>query len=305
MIYDLAILGAGPAGLSAAVYAARKLLKICIISKDVGGQILLTSDIENYLGFELISAPELVRKFEEQLNQFQFDQFLGENAQKLGKNGGNFLVTTAAARQIEARSILIASGKRSRAMGVRGEKEFAARGISYCSTCDAPFFKDLPVAVVGGGNSAFEAAIDLLKLCPQVYMINIMDDWQGDEIYRQQVLKDPKLVPMLKSKVVEVRGDDRVQSVLVDTPEGQKELRVRGVFVEIGLVPNSEFARGLVEMNQRGEIVVDCSCQTSVPGVFAAGDVTTVTEKQIIVAAGEGAKAALTAYRWLITNKKI
>ena len=305
MLYDLAILGAGPAGLSAAIYAARKLLKICVVSHDVGGQILLTSDIENYLGFELISAPELVRKFQEQVNIFGFEQFLGEKVSKLEKFNDHFLVTASQAVKIESKSLLIASGKRSRLMNVPGEREFAAKGISYCSTCDAPFFKDLPVAVIGGGNSAFEAVIDLLKICPQVYMINITPSWQGDEIYQQQALKNPKLVPMLNTGVKEVRGGDRVQSIVVKTPEGEQELKVRGVFVEIGLAPNSEFAKGFVEMNKYGEIIIDCDCRTNVPGVFAAGDVTTVTEKQIVVAAGEGAKAALAAYRWLIMNRKL
>jgi alkyl hydroperoxide reductase subunit F len=305
LLYDLAILGAGPAGLSAAIYAARKLLKICVVSHDVGGQILLTSDIENYLGFELISAPELVRKFQEQVNIFGFEQFLGEKVSKLEKFNDHFLVTASQAVKIESKSLLIASGKRSRLMNVPGEREFAAKGISYCSTCDAPFFKDLPVAVIGGGNSAFEAVIDLLKICPQVYMINITPSWQGDEIYQQQALKNPKLVPMLNTGVKEVRGGDRVQSIVVKTPEGEQELKVRGVFVEIGLAPNSEFAKGFVEMNKYGEIIIDCDCRTNVPGVFAAGDVTTVTEKQIVVAAGEGAKAALAAYRWLIMNRKL
>jgi len=305
MSYDLAILGAGPAGLSAAVYAVRKLLKICLVSTDVGGQILLTSDVANYLGFELVSAPELVRKFQEQVNQFQFEQFLGQGAQKLEAEDDHFLVTTTLGKALSAKSALVCTGKRSRRLNVPGEERFRARGISYCSTCDAPFYKDQPVAVVGGGNSAFEAALDLLKICPRVYLINLSSGWQGDEIYQRKVLQDPKLAPLLGSAVKEIRGDDRVQSVVVKTPEGERELEVRGVFVEIGLLPNSEFARGVLEMNQTGEIIIDCNCNTSVPGVFAAGDVTTVTEKQIVIAAGEGAKAALTAYRWLINNGKI
>jgi len=304
-MFDLAILGGGPAGLSAAIYALRKLLKTCIVSKDLGGQILLTSEVENYLGFELISASELVQKFESQVNKFEIEQYLGEGTQKLSSRNGNFLIQTDQGTEIEAKAVLIATGKRSRQLNVPGEKEFAGRGISYCSTCDGPFFKDLPVAVIGGGNSAFEAAIDLLKLCPRVYLLNIMPEWQADEIYQRKILKDPKLVPMLKSRVKEIKGDDRVRSIIVETPEGEKQIEARGVFVEIGLAPNSEFAKGFLAMNPAGEIIVDCQCRTSVEGVFAAGDVTTVPEKQIIIAAGEGAKAALTAYRWLIVNKKI
>ena len=305
MIYDLAILGAGPAGLSASVYASRKLLKICLLSEDLGGQINLTSEIDNYLGFEMISAPELVRKFEEQVNAFPFDQFLGEKAAKIEKKGDLFLTTSSSGRQIESKSLLIVTGKRSRQLGVPGEQEFAARGVSYCTTCDGPFFKELPVAVIGGGNSALEAALDMLKICPKVYLVNVMPTWQGDEAYREQVLKNPGLVPMLKSTVKEIRGDDKVRSVVVATPEGERELQVRAVFVEVGLNPNSEFAKNFLEMNRFGEIVIDCNCRTSVPGVFAAGDVTTVPDKQIVVAAGEGAKGALGAYRWLLENRKL
>jgi alkyl hydroperoxide reductase subunit AhpF len=253
----------------------------------------------------MISAPELARKFEEQVNAFPFDQFLGEKAAKVEKKGDLFLTTSSSGRQIESKSLLIVTGKRSRQLGVPGEKEYAARGVSYCTTCDGPFFKDLPVAVIGGGNSALEAALDMLKICPKVYLVNVMPAWQGDEAYREQVLKNPRLVPMLKSTVKEIRGDDKVRSVVVSTPEGERELQVRAVFVEIGLNPNSEFAQSFVEMNRYGEIIIDCNCRTNVPGVFAAGDVTTVPEKQIVVAAGEGAKAALGAYRWLLENRKL
>jgi NADH-dependent peroxiredoxin subunit F len=304
LLYDLAVLGAGPAGLSAAIYASRKLLKICVVSKDIGGQILLTSNVENYLGFELITAPELVQKFEDQVNQFNFDQFLGEKTQKLERKGETYIITTDQGNVLEAKSVVIATGKRSRQLGAKGEREFSGKGVSYCSTCDGPFFKDLPVAVVGGGNSAFEAALDMLKLCPAVYLINISPTWQGDEIYQSQVLTSPKLTALPESSIKEIRGDEKVRSILVQTPAGENEIKVGAVFVEVGLTPNSDFVKGFLEMNRAGEIVVDCACKTSMPGVFAAGDVTTVVEKQIIVAAGEGAKAALGAYRWLLINQK-
>jgi len=304
-IYDLMILGAGPAGLSAGVYSARKLLKTCIIAKEIGGQVLLTSGVENYMGFEFISGPDLIQKFEDQLNQFPIEQILGERVEKLTRRGEEFLVITEQGKEILAKSVVVATGKRSRELGVSGEKEFAGRGVSYCATCDGPFFKNMPVAVIGGGNSAFETAMDMLKLCPVVYLVNIMDSWQADEILQKRVLADPKLKPMLKSRVKEVRGDDKVRALVIETPLGDKELELRGVFVEIGLIPNSEFAKGFLELNSQGEIIVDCHCRTSVAGVFGAGDVTTVPEKQIIISAGEGAKSALSAYRWLIENQKI
>lgn len=304
-MFDLAILGGGPAGLSAAIYAVRKLLNTCVVSLDIGGQILLTGEVENYLGFELISAPDLVQKFQDQVNQFHLEQFLGEKVVKLESRDGRFLVATDQGRELEAKSVLVATGKRSRRLGVTGEPEFSGRGVSYCSTCDAPFFKGNPVAVVGGGNSAFEAAVDNLKMAPTVYLVNTLDHWQSDEVLQKLVLPDPKLVPLLRSKVKEIRGGQKVSSIVVDTPAGEKQFPVGAVFVEIGLIPNSEFTRGLLTLNPAGEIMIDCECQTNVPGVFAAGDVTTVTEKQIIVAAGEGAKAGLGAYRWLITNGKL
>ena len=304
-IYDLMILGGGAAGLSAGVYSARKLLKTCIIAKEIGGQVLLTSGVENYMGFEFISGPELIQKFEDQLNQFPIEQILGERVERLTRQGEKFLAITEQGKEVLAKSVVVATGKRSRELGATGEKGFAGRGVSYCATCDGPFFKDMPVAVIGGGNSAFETAMDMLKLCPVVYLVNIMDKWQADEILQERVLSDPKLKPMLKSKVKEIKGDDKVRSMVVETKQGDKELEVKGVFVEVGMIPNSEFAKGFLELNSQGEIIVDCHCRTSVAGVFGAGDVTTVPEKQIIISAGEGAKAVLSAYRWLIANQKI
>jgi len=304
-MYDLAILGGGPAGLAAAIYASRKQINICLVSGDLGGQILLTGEVANYLGFELISAADLVQKFESQIVQSNLEQFLGEQARLLRKKDDQFLIQTDAGRQIEAQAVLAATGKRSRRLGVPGEKEFAGRGVSYCSTCDAPFFQGAPVAVVGGGNSAFEAAIDNLTLSPRIYLLNLADQWQADEVYQNQVLKQAKLTAMLKSRIKEIRGDSKVRSILVETPAGEQTLEAAAVFVEIGLIPNTEFLRGTLELTPGGEIVVDCACRTSVPGIFAAGDATTVPEKQIIIAAGEGAKAALTAYRWLIAHGKI
>lgn len=301
-VYELIILGAGPAGMTAAVYSARKRLDTLLISHNVGGQVILTSDIENYMGYQYITGPELINKFQEQVRQFPIAIDIWEEASKLIVEEGIFAINTSGGKKFRGRAVIIITGKRSRPLNVPGEKEFVGRGLSYCATCDAPLFGGMEVAVIGGGNSALTAVNDLLKIARKIYLINIFDSLQGDPVLIEKAKASDKVEFFLGYEVKEIRGENRVEGIVIHAKETgeEKNLKVNGVFIEIGLIPNTEFVRDVVELNQAGEIVVDCGCKTSVSGIFAAGDVTTVPEKQIIVAAGEGAKAALSAYRYLL-----
>jgi alkyl hydroperoxide reductase subunit F len=315
-LYDLIIIGGGPAGMTAAVYAARKRLVTLLVTSNLGGQTLLTSEIENYMGYQYITGKELADKFQEQVRQFPIALDLGDRVKRLTVEDQPpspahaeriFLATTENGKRFRGRSVIIASGKRSRTLNVPGEERLTGRGVSYCATCDAPLFAGKDVAVIGGGNSAFTAVADLISIAGKIYVVNYAYDWQADQVLLERAERSDKVSSFLGHQVVEIQGQDRVEGVVIQPREGgdTKELAVQGVFVEIGLFPNSEFAQGLVQLNSVGEVMVDDQGQTNVPGVFAAGDVTTVPEKQIIVAAGEGAKAALNAYKYLLLEARV
>ncbi len=302
--YDLLILGGGPAAMSTAVYAARKLIKLAIITKDFGGQVRETSAVENWLGFQSINAKDLVDMFQEHVKGFDIPVSIGPATVEVKRDVDFFKVRTDDGRIYSGRTLILATGKRHRLLNVPGEKELVGRGVAYCATCDAPFFKGKKVVVVGGGNSAFTTARDLLKVEAGVTLVNFNKGWRADETLKQRVRQTDKVSLLDYHQVVRIEGKDRVTAVVVRNREDEEEekLDASGVFVEIGLLPNNESFKDLVELNEQGEVIVDCSCQTSVEGVFGAGDVTTVPHKQIVIAAGEGAKAALSAYNYL-TNK--
>lgn len=301
-MYDVAIVGAGPAGLTAAVYAARKQLQVIMVTMDIGGQTNLTAEVENYMGFEYISGAELIEKFHEQVEQFPITMRLGTKAQRVARQNDHFLLETSDGEKIETRTVIISTGKRSRPLNVPGERELLGRGVSYCATCDAPFFRGVPVLVVGGGNSGVSATIEVAKLASHVTIVEITDQWRADAVLLEQARSFNNVTWLLQHRVVEIRGADRVESVLVESIASgeQQELAVEGVFVEIGLIPNTDWLGDFLELNQWGEIAVDCEARTSVPGVFAAGDVASTPHKQIIIAAGDGAKAALSAFEYLL-----
>ncbi len=296
-IYDLIIIGAGPAGITAAVYAARKKMDAVVLTGDIGGQAAWSGDIENYTGYQFVTGPELVSKFEEHIRKYGVPVREQEPVTRLEKKEDLIYVWTGKG-EYRAKAAIIASGKRSRELGVPGEKGFRNRGVTYCATCDGPIFESKDVAVIGGGNSALDAALQLIKIAKSVAVINVTDSLAGDAIMLEKVEASDKVKIYNRSKVTSVFGDKFVKGVTIDHDGREVSLPVQGVFVEVGLVPNSEFAAGL-EKNARGEIIVNCQSDTSMPGVFAAGDVTNVLEKQIIIAAGEGAKAALRAFGYL------
>ncbi len=301
-IYDLIVVGAGAAGITASVYAARKRMNFLIISGDVGGQAALSGDVENYTGYQFITGPELAAKFEEHLKKYGVELKEGEQVIELKKKADTISVKTPKA-VYEAKTAIIASGKRSRELKVPGEKEFKNKGLTYCATCDGPLFSGKDVAIIGGGNSALDAALQLINIAGRIYIINITSALGGDPIMREKAGASEKVSVSNDTAVTSILGDKMVSAIKVKTEKAEKTLAVKGVFVEIGLTPNSDFIQG-VEKNQLGEIKVNCRNETSVESIFAAGDVTDVPEKQIIVAAGEGAKAALSAFRYLARLKE-
>lgn len=300
-MFDLIIIGAGPAGITAAIYAARKRIETLIITKDIGGQTALSGDVENYTGYQFISGPELALKFEEHLRKFDLTLKENEAAQEV-KRAANLIRVCTDKGSYEARAVIIASGKRSRELGVPGEKEFKNKGLTYCATCDAPLFSGKDVAVIGGGNSALDAAIQLIKIADKIYIINLAENLTADLIMQQAARGSPKVTVLNGVSVTAIAGNKMVTAIKIKKEGKEELLPVQGVFVEIGLSPNSEFAPE-VEKNELEELKVNPYNQTNIPGIFAAGDVTDVPEKQIVIAAGEGSKAALSVFKYLITNR--
>ena len=299
--YDILVLGGGPAGLSASIYAARKIVDLAVLTVNFGGQMLDTSEIENYLGFTSIDAQELAGRFKEHVTRFDIPIAQGVAVKKVRRDGDFFVADMEDAAAYRGRSIVYATGMRHRRLGVPGEAELTGRGVAYCATCDAPFYRDKRVVVAGGGNSAFTSARDLLKLNARVTIVNAAKGWQADPALIERVREMGGAERLEGHRVVRIEGEGRVEAVVVqDTATGdEKRLPADGVFVDIGWVPNSDPLKGLALLSPRGEVQIDCTSATSVPGIFAAGDVTTVPHKQIIISAGEGAKAALSAYAYL------
>jgi alkyl hydroperoxide reductase subunit F len=301
-MYELIIIGGGPAGMTAAVYAARKKINTLLISGNIGGQGLTTWLVENYMGYQFIKGRELMQKFEEQVKQFPTDVKVevGKRAEKLSRVDGGFEVRTDRGETSQTKAVIVATGKRPRQLNVPGEKELLGRGVTYCAICDGPLFADVKVAVIGGGNSALEAADDMVKIADHVYLVSLTP-LTGDQILIDKLKSASNLTIFLEHEVLEIKGKNSVEGIRIRDLKSKKgkELEVGGIFVEIGLMPNSELVKELVTLNRLGEIEVNCGSETGVPGFFAAGDVTSVPDKQIVIAAGEGAKAALQAHRYL------
>ena len=302
-LYDVAIVGGGPAGLAAAMYATRKNLSTIVVAMDIGGQLGTTRDIANYPGYELITGPDLVQKFFAQASKYGIEQLIGEQVVGVRIDGRSKVLELESSREVAARALVIASGVQKRHMQIPGEKELAGRGVVYCSTCDGPLFKGLEIAVVGGGNSALEAALEMDGIAHRVYLI-ARSGLAGDQVLEGKIATASGVEVLAHHEPVEIHGADAVEGLTVlDRETGSTaKLAVQGVFVEIGLFPNTGFALDLVDTNERGEIVVDSHCRTGVRGVFAAGDCTDTHDKQIVISVGEGAKAALAAFRYLVAQ---
>jgi alkyl hydroperoxide reductase subunit F len=303
-IYDVAVIGGGAAGLSAAMYASRKGLSTVLVSEDVGGQVGVTRDIFNYPGYDHVTGPDLSERMIAQVAQNPIERLLGEYVVGLSLEGRGKVIELESGRRVCAESVIIASGVTKRRLEIPGEDEFEGFGVVYCSTCDGPLYKDKKIAVVGAGNSAFEAALEMNGIARKVYLVT-RGEISADRILRDKVATAKRVEHLQGMLPAEIHGAEEVEGLtIIDRHSGElRRLAVDAVFVEAGLLPNTSFALDLVETNETGEIIVDERGRTGVRGVFAAGDCTTVPDKQIVVAAGDGAKAALAAFEYLVSQR--
>jgi len=301
-IYDLIIIGGGPAGITAGIYAARQKLNTLLITKSFGGQVARKAImIENYPGFEEISGMELIQKLEKHLRKQKID-IERDEVTKLKKIGEKFFVQTKSKNRFQSKAVIVASGADPRPLEVPGEKEFIGKGVSYCTTCDAPLFANKTVAVIGGGNAGFEAAIFLSLIAKKIYILEHGKKVGADEINQERVKKTKKVEIITNTALKRIRGNQFVNSIVYQDRKNRKNitLPVEGIFVEVGSQPATSFVKGLVDFNEKDEIIVNPKTgETRIRGLFAAGDIDDVPYKQIVIAAGEGAKAALSAYNYL------
>jgi thioredoxin-disulfide reductase len=297
--YDVIIVGAGPAGLTAAIYAGRRAMKTLVISKDIGGQIAKCPEVKNYPGYDSILGVELVQKMQEQAESNDAE-IVFEDVKKISKEKENFIIETSSAKH-KGKTLILAYGKTPRNLDAKGEGKYSGKGVSYCATCDMPIFKNKIVAVVGGGNSAIDAALYGAAITKQVYIIHRRDEFRADEITLDKAKKTKNITFVLNSVIKEIKGDNFVKSIVVEDVKANKtkEIPVNGVIVEVGYEVKTEIVAHLVKLDQLKQVIINNNCATSHPGIFAAGDITNTPVKQVVVAAGEGAKAALAAYNFL------
>ncbi len=295
-LYDVIIVGGGPAGLSAGIYAGRRALKTLILTKDVGGQAATTPEIENYPGIDFTDGFDLMEKFRAQAEKHGAELRAAE-VEKLEKTDGAFAVKTPH-EDFFAKAVILAFGLTPRDLGVPGEERLKGRGVSSCVTCDGPLYKGKRVLVCGGSDHALDAAEFLVKIAGEVHMVYERDKFRGSAALVKKVMDDEKIIKHLGSKVVKINGEERVSGVDIEGVE-TTTLAFDGIFVEVGYIANSKWLKGLVEIDGHQQIIADKKCHTSTPGIFAAGDIAEGDYKQVVISAGEGAKAALEAYRYI------
>lgn len=303
--FDVLVVGGGPAGAAAAIYAARKGIRTGVAAERFGGQVLDTLAIENFISVQETEGPKLATALEEHVKQYDVDIMNLQRGEALipAAEGGLHEVRLAGGASLKAKTVILATGARWREMNVPGEQEYRSRGVAYCPHCDGPLFKGKRVAVIGGGNSGVEAAIDLAGIVAQVTLIEFDSQLRADAVLQRKLHSLPNVNVITSALTTEVLGNgEKVTGLRYKdrTTDEQHEVALEGIFVQIGLLPNTDWLKGTVELSPRGEIIVDAKGQTSIPGVFAAGDVTTVPYKQIVIAVGEGAKASLAAFDHLI-----
>lgn len=297
-MYDTIIIGAGAAGITAAIYAARANLKFLVISMDVGGLTTWSPDIENYTGYHKLTGIDLIEKFKEHMKDYKIE-IKEDSVNKIEKKAEHFAVKTDS-EEFETKTAIVCSGSSPRKLNVPGGDEFEGKGLAYCATCDGPLFAGKDVAVVGGGDSALAAALTLIQVVNKVYIINLTEELTGkDKAMAEKVLKSKKTKVMNNAKTKEILGEKVVTGLKYEQDGKEKTLNVQGVFVEIGHIRNTKFIKDLVKLNENNEIIVDKTGATSVPGIFAAGDVTDLPGKQTVIACGDGARALLNAFRYL------
>jgi alkyl hydroperoxide reductase subunit F len=304
--FDVLVIGGGPAGAAAAIYAARKGIRTGVAAERFGGQVLDTMAIENFISVKETEGPKLVRALEEHVKEYEVDIMNLQRASALvpaSSEGGLHEVQFDNGASLKAKTVILSTGARWREMGVPGEQEYKAKGVCFCPHCDGPLFKGKRVAVIGGGNSGVEAAIDLAGLVAHVTLLEFADTLRADAVLQKKLYSLPNVTVIKSAQTTEVKGDGQKVTGLVykdRTSDAVHTVELEGIFVQIGLLPNSDWLKGTVELSRFGEIVVDAKGATNIPGVFAAGDVTTVPYKQIVIAMGEGSKASLSAFDHLI-----
>jgi len=306
--FDVLIVGGGPAGAAAAIYAARKGIRTGVAAERFGGQVLDTMAIENFISVQETDGPKLARGLEEHVRQYEVDIMNLQRASALipaQEAGGLHEVLLENGASLKSKTLILSTGARWREMNVPGELQYRGKGVAYCPHCDGPLFKGKRVAVIGGGNSGVEAAIDLAGIVAHVTLIEFDSQLRADAVLQKKLNSMPNVTIITSALTTEVLGDGQKVNALVYKDRISEQLHtvaLEGIFVQIGLLPNSDWLKGVVELSPRGEIMVDAKGQTNIPGVFAAGDVTTVPYKQIVIAVGEGAKAALSAFDHLIRS---
>lgn len=299
-LYDVIVLGGGPAGMNAALYSKRKGLDVVILSMDIGGQLHNTAEVDNYMGFPNIDAGKLSDLFMEHVQGLDVPIVQAVIIEKVEPVDKNFKVTLMGGEEYNSKSLIITTGGKSRKLGVPGEEEFSYKGVSYCVICDGPFYKDKEVIVAGGGNSAVEGVLDLSKWASKVKIVH-RSQFRADSILLEK-MSELDIETNLETQILEIIGDDKFKGVRVldKATNKEKEIYADGIFIEIGTIPNSDLVKDFVDTNEKGELLIDCNQSTSYPGVFAAGDITEQPYKQIVISVGDGAKAALSASNYLL-----
>jgi thioredoxin-disulfide reductase len=299
-MFDVIIIGGGAAAMSAAIYAARRQMKALIITKDIGGQMMWASVIENYPGFKSIPATELIEKFSEQVRELGVETKMNE-VKKVAKLADDTFEVSTAAETFSAKTVIVAIGAAHRRLGVPGEEKLIGRGVAFCANCDGPLFRNKTVAVVGGGNSALDSAEVLSKIASKVYLIHQFDAFQAFENLEKKVRGSANIEIIMQSKVEEIFGEKKVASIKVRrlTDNSSQEIAVDGIFVEIGFEVKTDLVAALVNTNDRHEIIINDRAETSLTGLLAAGDCTNTAYKQIVTSAASGAIAALSAYNYI------
>lgn len=302
--YDVTVVGAGPAAISAAIYSVRKGLKTAMIGDLVGGQLLNTNDIENIIGIPLTDGFSFSMQLEKHLSEYEIAFYKGHNVKEIKVINEGKIVITDDEKEIKTKTIIIATGAKWKKLGIPGENEYLGKGVHYCATCDGPFYRNKEVAIVGGGNSGVEAAIDLSNIVEKVTLIEYLDELKADNVLLSKLSTLNNVEVITSSSVKEVKGTQFAESINISNRKDGKEtnLGVDGIFVEIGTTANTDFVGDLITRNEKNEIIIDSNNMTNISGIFAAGDCTTTKFKQIIIAMGEGAKASLAAFDYLIKN---
>ena len=301
ILWDFLIIGGGPAGLNAALYAQRKGLKTALITSDIGGQLNNTSAVENYLGFKLMSGHEMAQTFLDHAKSLNIPILQEVYVLSIKKHELDYHVMVSDGKTYRTKTLLVATGGLPRKMNIPGEDDYANRGVSYCAICDGPFYKNKHIIVAGGGNSAIEAALDLSAFASQITIIH-RSQFRADQVLLYKMKNHPKIDYLLETQILEIIGQEKMTGVkILDKKTNQASIfEAQGIFIEIGTIPNAELVLNLVKTNAYGEVIVDENQMTSSPGMYAAGDLTTQPHKQIIISAAEGAKAALAANQYIM-----